>query len=77
MPDETLSVLDIAQRLTKIETLLETFNRTMDSFAKSHSDEIVALKARVESLEKFRWAIVGAAAAGGGLAGAGLDKLFG
>jgi hypothetical protein len=47
-------MLEVLQRLTKIETLLET-----------QAD----LRARIEALEKFKWMFMGVAVAAGGLAG--------
>jgi len=53
MPDHDM-MLEVLQRLTKIETLLET-----------QAD----LRARIEALEKFKWMFMGVAVAAGGLAG--------
>ena len=53
MPDTEI-MMQVLQRLTKIETLLE-----------SQAD----LRARIEALEKFKWMILGAAGVVGGIVG--------
>lgn len=58
------------ERLVRIETMLEIV-------VQAHADKLMKLEERVASLEKFRWALMGAAAAGGGLAGTIAERLFG
>jgi hypothetical protein len=74
MMTEDTSVLE---RLVRIETKLDIARQAEDSRVKLEDERHGDHESRIRSLEKYRWLMAGAAAAGGGVVGQLIAPLIG
>ncbi len=65
-------LLSIVERLVRIETLLLSHSESQEGVKR----DIEKITLRIETLEKFRYMLVGAALAAGGVGGVIVEKLF-